>query len=88
MVARGPQLPFLGILYHLLYLVVREEHNALGLGDTVNLDAIFIQSLKKGFHGARALNARHLKAVLTAIRKTLFRSGKIIKIASRHTNAL
>ncbi len=81
-------LPFPGIFNHGLYLIVREEHDALGLGDPVYLDAIFVQGLEKGLHRAGTLDAGDLETVLTAVFESFFRCGKVVKISSGHAYAL
>ena len=64
--------PFLGIFHHLFDFIIRKEHNTLGLGDTMDLDAIFIQSFKQGLHRARALNAGNFKTILASVREAFF----------------
>ena len=81
-------LPFLGILDHLLNLIISQEHNALSLGNSMDLDPIFVKSFQQRFHRARPLDTRYFKPILTTIRKTFFRGRKIVQITTRHAYTL
>ena len=81
-------IPLLCILYHLFDFIVCQEHDAFGLGHTVDLNTELIESFQQGLHRAGALNARHLKAVLATVGKTFLRSGQVIQVTARHTDTL
>ena len=78
----------MGKVHHLGDILIRQAHDALGLGNTMEIQAIAVHCLQKSLHNLRSLNAGNLKAVLTTISKPFGAGRQIIGIASRLSDRL
>ena len=71
-----------GKLYHLTDFFISQAHDTLGLGNTVQVQAITVHGFEQCSHDLRSLDSWNLKAILTAISKTLCAGRQIVGIAA------
>ena len=75
----------MGKLHHFADLGVGQTHDALGLGDAMEIESIAVHGLEEGAHDLGALDAGNLKAVLAAVLKALPGIGQVIGITAGET---
>ena len=78
-------LPLVGELNHFADLRVGQAHDALGLGDTMEIKSIAVHGFEEGAHDLWPLDSGNLKAVLATVLKTLLRIGQVIGVAAGET---
>ncbi len=79
-------LPLMCKFNHFADFLISQTHNSLSLRNSVKVQTIAVHCFQQCFHNLRTLNSGHLKTILSSIFETLFRSGHIIGISTRHTN--
>lgn len=68
--------PVVSKLNHLADLIIGQAHDALSLGNAMQIEAVAVHCFKKCLHNLGALNAGYLKTELAAVSKTLLRCGQ------------
>ena len=73
---------------HFCDLIVGQSHNALCLGDAVQIQAVFVHRLQQRLHDLGSLDAGDLKAVLSAVLEAFFGVGERISVSAGQTDRL
>ena len=72
---------------HLLDLGIEEGHDPLGLSHAVDGDAVLVQLVEERPHGAGALDAGNLEAVLRPVGEPLRRRRQVVGVSPGHAEA-
>ena len=81
-------LMLLGQLDHGGDVVIAQEPDTLGLGNTVDVEAQTIELVQQSLHDGGTLDAGNLETILAAVIEALLGSGQVVQIAAGQTDAL